>query len=807
MARSRRRRVSLLARGPWRGIVCAVWVLSLPAIATPADPGRQDWHAIASSANGTMLAAVVKGGHVWTSADAGASWTQRASSRNWFSIASSANGTMLAAVVNGGYMYTSTDAGASWTQRASYRNWWSIASSADGTMLAAVVTGGGHVWTSADAGASWTQRASNPNWWSIASSANGTMLAAGVYGGYIYTSTDAGASWTPRASSQGWRSIASSADGTLLAAVVPGGDIYTSTEAGAVWRYGGLPPPAPPLPPPRPPSIPPSLPPPSSCSESCYLPQTGGSIDCISLLDAPCEQVETIIGDLNCTSAPPPPPQDLRPSPPPPGTPPLSPPPRHEFNSNCTRTCSMSTCDVLQTSLTCQQTAAIGCDCTGCCQSTPTRRRELQFDAGLTAAGQVCGGCCTARPPSLPPAPFAPPPPPFNPPGDTQDFFVVATATTLGVLFAAVLTAWCFSQYKSRRARSELLLELQDFRNSSNQADKEIYVCRPGSDDRVQLITYLTELLRSSSSPSSAPPASHGPNMRFSIGINHLQLGQQTDAAHGVGHFLNVPERALQVTLAAEPLASLRSEWLQAEPDILECIEYVLNRRAGSLDRIFPNSQFPPDCDAYGVREDRTLPSGEGMSLQDFANLPECRDAKLELHHVAAVRIYSTAAFRVINEPLRDTQRTDKHPYPATVMLLTEALRKLRIIGAKSPDANKHIDLWRGMRDLDVAAAFGENGGTELAPMSTTTDLKVAIGYSEGGQTELLLKLSTASAVERGVDIAFLSVFPAEAEVLFPPLTYLRPTPRVMEEVRIYLTYLTYRVFTVIEVVPVPGGM
>ena len=30
--------------------------------------------------------------------------------------------------------------------------------------------------------------------------------------------------------------------------------------------------------------------------------------------------------------------------------------------------------------------------------------------------------------------------------------------------------------------------------------------------------------------------------------------------------------------------------------------------------------------------------------------------------------------------------------------------------------------------------------------------------------------------MERGVDISYLSCFPAEAEHLFPPLTYLRPT-------------------------------
>ena len=84
--------------------------------------------------------------------------------------------------------------------------------------------------------------------------------------------------------------------------------------------------------------------------------------------------------------------------------------------------------------------------------------------------------------------------------------------------------------------------------------------------------------------------------------------------------------------------------------------------------------------------------------------------------------------------------------------------------------------------------------------MSTTTDLKVAAQYSLDGQTALLFKLNTASAMERGADIAFVSAFPDEAEVLFPPLTYLRPTGKVEKDM-----YVGECNFTVVEVVPVLG--
>ncbi|MEQ1751251.1 MAG: IPT/TIG domain-containing protein, partial [Prosthecobacter sp.] len=202
------------------------------------NAGSRDWQAIASSADGTKLAAVVYGGQIYTSTDSGVSWTARESSRGWFSIASSSDGTKLAAVAQYGQIYTSTDSGVSWTARESSRAWWSIASSADGTKLVAGVLYG-QIYTSTDSGVSWTARDSSRAWLSIASSADGTKVVAadGNIGGQIYTSIDSGVSWTARASSRGWFSIASSSDGTKLAALEneSTGQIYTSTDSGVSW--------------------------------------------------------------------------------------------------------------------------------------------------------------------------------------------------------------------------------------------------------------------------------------------------------------------------------------------------------------------------------------------------------------------------------------------------------------------------------------------------------------------------------------------------------------------------------------------
>jgi len=205
-------------------------------------PGT-NWNAIAASADGTRLAAVVGGGisgtgygGIYTSINSGSTWTQTtAPSKTWQSIASSADGTRLAAVVADGGIYTSANAGSTWTlTTAPGTNWNAIASSADGTKLAAAAVGG--IYTSTNAGSTWTQTSALENdWYTIASSADGTMLAASDVN-WIYTSTNAGSTWTQTSTtSKDWQSIAASADGTQLAAVAFSDGIYTSPNAGSTW--------------------------------------------------------------------------------------------------------------------------------------------------------------------------------------------------------------------------------------------------------------------------------------------------------------------------------------------------------------------------------------------------------------------------------------------------------------------------------------------------------------------------------------------------------------------------------------------
>ena len=67
------------------------------------------------------------------------------------------------------------------------------------------------------------------------------------------------------------------------------------------------------------------------------------------------------------------------------------------------------------------------------------------------------------------------------------------------------------------------------------------------------------------------------------------------------------------------------------------------------------------------------------------------------------------------------------------------------------------------------------------ACMSTTSDLSTVARYAKS-HAPLLFRIRVDSPMELGADIHWLSLFPGEREVLYPPLTYLKPMFR--QEIR-----------------------
>jgi len=188
---------------------------------------------------------------------------------------------------------------------------------------------------------------------------------------------------------------------------------------------------------------------------------------------------------------------------------------------------------------------------------------------------------------------------------------------------------------------------------------------------------------------------------------------------------------------------------------------------------------------------------------------------------VASLRLYTTSSYTLINNPLRksygmsaaELQRRP-HPLAVTTFHITSGLKKLRALNFRSfresslnkddtlraPDAaapgvpggrtlkrqntigsqiqtSAHsIDkyLWRGLKDLTVSDHFMSYGGSELACMSTSESLSVIANYALS-DSPLLFRIKIETPMDRGASLKWLSTFPHEDEVLYPPLTYLQP--------------------------------
>ena len=222
--------------------------------------------------------------------------------------------------------------------------------------------------------------------------------------------------------------------------------------------------------------------------------------------------------------------------------------------------------------------------------------------------------------------------------------------------------------------------------------------------------------------------------------------------------------------------------------ELRELVDYVVNQRTS--EKAYPN----------GVRD-----QGRGaVRPAYFLSHASAQRAGLSEAEVYALRLYTTPAYRHMNNPLRDDGRYDRGepvPLPAASGWAASAIRKLR--GVRAGAEEQEVVVWRGMRNLRATEAFMREGGTELAFMSTTTDLAVAVRYALSRHS-LLLRIVAPSFMSLGADLRWLSAFPGEAEVLFPPLTYLKPTGRTD---RVDAVDADGRpvAFTVIEVTPFIG--
>lgn len=279
-----------------------------------------------------------------------------------------------------------------------------------------------------------------------------------------------------------------------------------------------------------------------------------------------------------------------------------------------------------------------------------------------------------------------------------------------------------------------------------------------------------------------------------------LIFGLPQQAAKGIEGYLCVAKNDLLLGQVKGMRGVIEEVRANGSDDDKECLDYVLNQEAGSSLLTFQGG-LRRDCDELGrVLPSRVAANGRGMRLADFVAHDYARAADLSELEVVCLRYYTTNAFQSINVQLRDQARYEAvkpHPLPLTVVTIKAALDKLRVIESEGPRANDMLPLYRGLAGRQVPDSFlqGGRGGTELAPMSSTTSLKVAMQYA-ASEKALLLRILSENFMVRGPQIAFLSAFPGEEEFLFPPLTYLQPVGDP-QELRV-----DDATFTVIDVKP-----
>jgi hypothetical protein len=220
-----------------------------------ASTSGRKWFSIATNIDGSKVAAVDRGGDVYTSTDFGSTWTQRqlgGAVHNWESIASSSDGTKLVAVASDGYIFTSSDSGVTWTNNspAGSLPFTGVSSSHDGSRLAATTWSSG-LYISANSGTTWTRATftlPNPGTsvllQSVAMSGDGSRLVTGSRpynsnGGIVFTSADYGTTWTSSVKrTYDYIGFASSGDGSHVAAAIYGQKgVSTSSDYGATWTF------------------------------------------------------------------------------------------------------------------------------------------------------------------------------------------------------------------------------------------------------------------------------------------------------------------------------------------------------------------------------------------------------------------------------------------------------------------------------------------------------------------------------------------------------------------------------------------
>ena len=199
--------------------------------------------------------------------------------------------------------------------------------------------------------------------------------------------------------------------------------------------------------------------------------------------------------------------------------------------------------------------------------------------------------------------------------------------------------------------------------------------------------------------------------------------------------------------------------------------EYVVLRAAEEdVDDLDSTAKFAGKLSLTGEQIVRDR-GHAGMTLADFCARPEARDADLTPAEVAALRLYTGPLYAPLNAALRKLEIAS---WATTIACCYSGVLKLSFLSAPAR-------VYRGVRETTIGlpADFitveeGKfSGGVERAFMSTTKSPAVALDYAGGLETRGSIFVFDFDMASRGASVRWLSQYPHEDELLFPPCTCL----------------------------------